>query len=74
MGIGNKFYSAVDKVEETRKRLIDDRIIKVSETMSNRYRYYMSKIKRFTGNDAQHKNVILEKIRNKIKEIRKNGE
>lgn len=67
-GINNRFYSTVDRVSETRKRLIDRRIDRAIDSMSSANRYILTKVKGFRGNiHAVRMNEILSRIKNRIK-------
>ncbi len=70
-GIGSRFYNVVDKVEETRKRLISDRMERTMGPMSSLRSYSLSKIKGFTGRNAARLNFVLERIKERIRKIRK---
>ena len=65
-GLNNKFYDAVDRVEESKKRIIDERIDRFVDSMSDSTHRYFYRIKRFTGNNAERLNSILVKIKGKI--------
>ena len=65
-GLNNKFYSAVDKVEEAKKKMIDERIDRFVKSMSKMNHRYLNRIKKFTGNNSEKLNSILIKIKDKI--------
>ncbi len=67
-GINNKFYSAVDKIEDRRKRFIDSRIERAIDSMDDVYKGILSRIKGFRGNMYSVRlNEVLSKVRNRIK-------
>ena len=67
-GINNKFYSAVDKIEDRRKRFIDSRIERAIDSMDDVYKGILSRIKGFRGNmHSVRLNEVLSKVRNRIK-------
>lgn len=65
-GLNNRFYSAVDRVETARKKLIDARIEKSISSMNIVYHTVLSHIKGFRGKSYERFNGILERIRNRI--------
>ena len=65
--VNSKFYSAVDKIEEKRKRIIDIRIERAIDAMSDVYRRIILRIRGFRGNiHAPRLNEILGRIRRRI--------
>ena len=73
-GIGKRFYSAVDKVEETRKRLISDRIERAIGPISSLHGLSLSKIKGFTGRNAARMNYALGRVKERIRSLGKQNE
>ena len=71
-GLDKKFYGAVDKIDETRKRLISARIEKVVSSMNDLYRISVSRIKRFTGRNAGRMNDMLRAIKHRINKEEEN--
>ena len=65
-GWNNKFYSAVDRLEEGRKRLISDRIEKTVNSMNGIYHETLSRIKGYRGKNASRLNYMLKRIKHKI--------
>ena len=65
-GIGKHFYSAVDKIEEKKKRLLDDRIERAANSMNVLYHGVLLKVKGFRGKHSVSKNAILRRIKEKI--------
>lgn len=70
-GIGPHFYRAVDRVEETRKRLMNDRMDRAVGSMSFLRSLSLSKIKGFTGRNAARMNYALGRIKERIRKIGK---
>ena len=67
-GINNRFYSTVDRVSEARKKLIDRRIDRAIDSMSEVNRYILTRVKGFKGSvHAVRSNEILSRIKNRIK-------
>ena len=73
-GIGRHFYSAVDKVEEARKRLISDRMERVLGPIGSLHSLSLSKIKGFTGRNSVRLNYALGKVKERIHRIGKKNE
>ena len=65
-GLNNKFYSAVDRVEEAKKRVVDERIDRFVNSMNGLSHRSINRIKKFTGKNAEKLNSILIKIKDKI--------
>ena len=61
-GINTRFYNAVDKMGEKRRNMSDKSI----RFIYRQYDELASKIVRFTGNDSQKSNYILNKIKDRI--------
>jgi len=70
-GIGPHFYRAVDRVEETGKRLMNDRMDRAVGPMSFLRSLSLSKIKGFTGRNAARMNYALGRIKERIRKIGK---
>ena len=73
-GIGNKFYNAVDRIEETRKKVINGRIEKAIGPMFRISGLALSKIKRFTGKNAARLNYALGRVKERISRIKDRNE
>ena len=71
-GLDKKFYGAVDRIEDLRKRLISSRIEKVVTSMSHLYKRAVSRIKRFTGRNSGRMNDMLGAIKRRIKKEEEN--
>ncbi|MBQ1534278.1 MAG: hypothetical protein IIZ64_05640, partial [Erysipelotrichaceae bacterium] len=71
-GLDKKFYGAVDRIEDLRKRLISSRIEKVVTSMSHLYKRAVSRIKRFTGRNSGRMNDMLGVIKRRIKKEEEN--
>ena len=65
-GLNNKFYNAVDRIDEGRKRLINDRIDRTVNSMNRIYHETLSRIKGYRGKNASKRNYMLKKIKKKI--------
>ena len=65
-GLNNKFYNAVDRIDEGRKRLINDRIDKTINSMDRVYHETLSRIKGYRGKNASKLNYMLKKVKQKI--------
>ena len=67
-GIGNHFYSAVDRIEEGRKKLIDARVQRAADSVGSLYRVVLLRIKGFRGSiHSARLNDVLGRIRRRIK-------
>lgn len=65
--INNKFYTAVDKIEDRRKKLIDSRLERAVDSMDLVYGRILSRIKGFRGNiHSGRLNDVLGRIRRRI--------
>ena len=73
-GIGQKFYNAVDRLEEGRKRILSDRIERVVGPMGRLHKEYLLRIKGFTGKNASRLNNALKNIKHRISKIRNRNE
>jgi len=71
-GLDKKFYGAVDRIEDLRKRLISSRIEKVVASMSHLYKRAVSRIKGFTGRNSERMNDMLGAIKRRIKKEEEN--
>ena len=71
-GLDKKFYGAVDRIEDLRKRLISSRIEKVVTSMSHLYKRAVSRVKRFTGRNSGRMNDMLGAIKRRIKKEEEN--
>ena len=71
-GLDKKFYGAVDKIEDVRKRLISARIEKVVSSMNHLYKIAISRVKRFTGRNAGRMNDMLGTIKRRLKKEEEN--
>ncbi|MBQ6333503.1 MAG: putative ABC transporter permease [Erysipelotrichaceae bacterium] len=66
--INYRFYSAVDKVEERRKKMIDARFERIADSYTRTYRRIISGVKGFRGNRYSIRlNEALTKIKNRMK-------
>ena len=66
--IGERFYSAVDQIEEKRKRFTDRWIDRAVDSMSSGRRYIITRIKGFKGSrHSSRLNEVLKKIKERIK-------
>ena len=65
-GLNNKFYSAVDRIDEGRKRLINDRIDRTIASMNGIYNTALSHIKGYRGKNAFKLNYMLKRIKQRI--------
>ena len=67
-GIGDTFYTAVDHMQESGKKLIDKRIEKASDSLDFARSYILTRVKGFKGNKAAKRmNHILNRIKRRIK-------
>lgn len=66
-----RFYGAMDRLDERRRRLINDRIEKVGSSMNDLYRRSILRIRGFKGKNAERKNYMLEKIRSIVRKEKK---
>lgn len=73
-GIGSKFYNAVDRLEEARKRVIGDRIEKIKGPMARLHAHSLSKIKGFTGKNAAKLNKALSAVKHMFERVRNRNE
>lgn len=65
--INNKFYTAVDKIEDRRKKLIDSRLERAVDSMDLVYGRILSRVKGFRGNiHSGRLNDVLGRIRRRI--------
>jgi len=64
--INQRFYSTMDKFDESRKRLINDRIEKTISSMDNSYQIVLSKVKGFRGKNSKRLNYMLKRIKDKF--------
>ena len=68
-GINTRFYSTVDKIEEKRKAVFNDRIERMINSDDSFYHRIINRVKGFTGKNAARLNEVLSRIKR-----RKNNE
>ena len=67
-GIGDSFYSAVDHVQESRKKIFDRHFEKAVDSMGFARKYILTRIKGFKGNKAAKRlNEVLDRIKKRVK-------
>ena len=73
-GLDKKFYGVVDKVDEKKKKLIDDRIDRMVTSMNGMYHGIIYRIKGYRGKNARRLDVILKAVKDKIRKRDKRDE
>ncbi len=66
--VGNRFYSAMDKIGEKKRKYVDYRFERIAESYGDMYAHVISGIKGFRGNRYSARlNEVLSKVKRKIK-------